>query len=412
MSFSAATCLTSTPLNVSTFDIFLGQNNYTTPFISDVSLSDLTSPNCPYIIENIPNGTTYLSFKDSSGIYCISIPVVDNDICSNCSLGFSDYSASTISQLYCGELTGSCEISDYLINWYGPDSTTTLYRTSGPENSIFNPDFTHPFSTSSTAPSVLSGVYTPVIDKIVINGITFSNTGGTGNVLFDGNCLPTTNVSPLYCFIRTNTNTNNLYSAFTNNINFNYNTGGSPQQQTITLKVSASTKYLVWGFRGYENPDRIRLKFSGTNYSTEIGLEDFVIGNPSSVGGTLTTNFSASTYPKSANTSFNFVKYTCLTGLTIYDNENIIIDIIPAVSDTNWDFYISCLEDFELNLKSIILGLNNYLCSDCVAYHYESQTRNDDLEKVEKFQYDYKKIYLPFLIKNINKIGQFIKKII
>ena len=74
--------------------------------------------------------------------------------------------------------------------------------------------------------------------------------------------------------------------------------------------------------------------------------------------------------------------------------------------------YISCLEDVELNLKSIILGLNNYLCSDCVAYHYESQTRNDDLEKVEKFQYDYKKIYLPFLIKNINKIGQFIKKII
>jgi GT2 family glycosyltransferase len=74
--------------------------------------------------------------------------------------------------------------------------------------------------------------------------------------------------------------------------------------------------------------------------------------------------------------------------------------------------YISCLEDVELNLKSIILGLNNYLCSDCVAYHYESQTRNDDLEKLEKFQYDYKKIYLPFLIKNINKIGQFIKKII
>jgi GT2 family glycosyltransferase len=74
--------------------------------------------------------------------------------------------------------------------------------------------------------------------------------------------------------------------------------------------------------------------------------------------------------------------------------------------------YISCLEDVELNLKSIILGLNNYLCSDCVAYHYESQTRNEDVEKLEKFQYDYKEIYLPFLIKNINKVGQFIKKII
>ena len=74
--------------------------------------------------------------------------------------------------------------------------------------------------------------------------------------------------------------------------------------------------------------------------------------------------------------------------------------------------YISCLEDVELNLKSIILGLDNYLCSDCVAYHYESQTRNEDSEKIEKFHFDYKENYLPFLLKNINKIGHFIKKTI
>jgi GT2 family glycosyltransferase len=72
--------------------------------------------------------------------------------------------------------------------------------------------------------------------------------------------------------------------------------------------------------------------------------------------------------------------------------------------------YISCLEDVELNLKSIILGLNNYICTDCVAYHYESQTRNEDSQNITKFQFDYKQNLLPFVIKNINKFKTFINK--
>ena len=351
MSFSAATCITFNPsVQTSTgpFDIYLNSDYESTPIITGVDISLLTGNNCPYIIE-VPNGTTNLGFKDTVKDYCITIPIQDNNICSNCDLGLSQYSASTTAKLYCGELTGSCEISDYLINWYGPDSTTTLYRTSGPQGSSFNPDYVHPFSTSTTAPSVPDGVYTPVIDKVVISGITFSNTGGTNNVLFDGNCLPSTTVLPLYCFIRTNTNTNFYYSAYTNYLNFDSNTGAIPQEQTIVLKVSASTKYLVWAFKGEFNPDRLTISFSGTNYSTPIGLEDIVIGNPTSIGGALPTNFSASTYPKSAQTSNFFVKYTCLTGLTINNNENIIINIRPAASNTKWDFYISCLEDYECN---------------------------------------------------------------
>jgi GT2 family glycosyltransferase len=67
--------------------------------------------------------------------------------------------------------------------------------------------------------------------------------------------------------------------------------------------------------------------------------------------------------------------------------------------------YISCFEDVELNFKCVVLGLENYLCSDCVAYHYESQTRNDDSEKFEKLQKDYKDNLLPFVIKNLNKLS-------
>ena len=73
--------------------------------------------------------------------------------------------------------------------------------------------------------------------------------------------------------------------------------------------------------------------------------------------------------------------------------------------------YISCFEDVELNFKCIILGLENYLCSDCVAYHYESQTRNDDEEKLDKLQKDYKNNLLPFVVKNINKLSKQIKQI-
>jgi len=67
--------------------------------------------------------------------------------------------------------------------------------------------------------------------------------------------------------------------------------------------------------------------------------------------------------------------------------------------------YISCFEDVELNFKCVTLGLENYLCSDCVAYHYESQTRNEDSEKLDKLQKDYKHNLLPFVIKNLNKLS-------
>tara|TARA_R110000868_G_scaffold16010_1_gene72365 strand:+ start:1006 stop:3237 length:2232 start_codon:yes stop_codon:yes gene_type:complete len=346
MSFSAATCLTFNPTvqpSTGPFDIYLNSDYTSTPIVTGVDISLLTGNNCPYIIE-VPDGTTNLGIKDTIKDYCITIPVQDNNICSNCNLGLSQYSATTIAKLYCGVLTGSCQITDYLINWYGPDSTTSLYLTSGPQGSSFNPDYTQPFSTSITAPSVPDGVYTPVIDKIIINGVTFSNTGGTNNVLFDGNCLPTTTVSPLYCFVKTNTSTDYRYSAYTNYLSFDSNTGAIPQQQTTILKVSASTKYVVWAFKGSDVPDRITLSFSGSYYSSLIGLEDFVVGSD-----LIGANFSASTYPKSANTSNFFIKYTCLTGLTINDNENIIIDITPAVSNTKWDLYISCLDDYECN---------------------------------------------------------------
>ena len=66
--------------------------------------------------------------------------------------------------------------------------------------------------------------------------------------------------------------------------------------------------------------------------------------------------------------------------------------------------YISCLEDVELNLQCLLLGLDNYCNSNLVSYHYESKTRNIDADIHKKFNKDYTNTLLPFIIKNYNKI--------
>lgn len=61
--------------------------------------------------------------------------------------------------------------------------------------------------------------------------------------------------------------------------------------------------------------------------------------------------------------------------------------------------YVSCLEDVELNLRCLAMGLKNILSYDSVAYHYESQTRKTDKQIFEKYKVDYLKLE-KFLLEN------------
>jgi len=70
--------------------------------------------------------------------------------------------------------------------------------------------------------------------------------------------------------------------------------------------------------------------------------------------------------------------------------------------------YISCFEDVELNLKCVTLGFDNYYDGSLVAYHLESQTRNEDNENLLKLQTDYFESLQPFVIKNLEKIKKHI----
>jgi GT2 family glycosyltransferase len=65
--------------------------------------------------------------------------------------------------------------------------------------------------------------------------------------------------------------------------------------------------------------------------------------------------------------------------------------------------YVSCFEDVELNFNCNIIGLTNYYAGNCVAYHFESQTRKQDSEYNEKMVTDYKKL-ISFVTLNFEKL--------
>ena len=337
--FSASTCINSSVTSPGPFNIYLDSDYTSTPF-SSATLNELT--NCPYIII-VPTGTTNLGFKDTILNYCFEITIQDNNICSNCNLGLSNYSSSTITQLSCGILTGTCQnINDYVIKWYGPNDTTTLAFTSGAGSFLTTGMIPQPFTGINSRP-LPEGVYTPVIEKIKVSGITFSNTGGTNNVLFSGNCLPSTTILPLMCSNQTNLSTVLPYSAYKHYVAYEFLNGDVPTPINLTYKVSASTQFFAWRFMGTQNPDRIQIEFSGTSYgSTKLGLEDFVIGNNG-----ITSNLNPTVFPKSAQTPGYLTKLTCLTGLTVNNNDNILITITPGNTETVWYLYSTCLNSYD-----------------------------------------------------------------
>jgi GT2 family glycosyltransferase len=66
--------------------------------------------------------------------------------------------------------------------------------------------------------------------------------------------------------------------------------------------------------------------------------------------------------------------------------------------------YINCFEDVELNFKTHILGYNNIFDGNLVAYHYESSTRGEDKDNLNKLMLDYNNNLLPFVKINFDKL--------
>jgi hypothetical protein len=336
MSLSASTCLTytgTTPLG-QTLYVFSNVDAYSTYFTT-IPLSAITGNNCPYLITGIPDGTTSIRLQDYATGCCVTIPIQCSDFCVTCDLNFTLLSATTVSQIVAGNLTGSCEnITDYVVYWYGPNSSTQVGYISGSGNE-FDYQFPHPL-TGSSAIFAQGGTYTPIIDKIIISGITFSQTGGTGYYMANLDCFSPINVGSLRC-----DNGNQPTSAFTHFYSFSGASQGieSPPLQA-TFELSANTNYFAWRFRGFSVPDSLMFRYSGANYSTPLVVDNIIVGSnlPS-------TNLTWTNYLKSADTSSDVTRVICLTGLTRSPgNEKIFIDLIPSSGLTNWELSLGCVE--------------------------------------------------------------------
>jgi GT2 family glycosyltransferase len=67
--------------------------------------------------------------------------------------------------------------------------------------------------------------------------------------------------------------------------------------------------------------------------------------------------------------------------------------------------YRHCFEDVELNIMTLSNGHKNIVCSEAVALHKESQSR-DVNDTMNEFQEDFKTILLPKIVGNFDKVSK------
>jgi len=347
MTFSAVTCLTytgSTPLG-GFINIYSDQDGYTTPFQTGVPLSGFTAPNCPYYIDNVPSGSTTIRLVDIPSYCSADFDLQSNNLCQTCDLNFDVFSSETVSRIVAGNLTGSCTegtITDYLIHWYETGDTINPSYISG-FGSVFTPySFTHPLTTTS-AIIAQEGTYKPIIQKVKVDDLIFSLTGGSGTIPADiEDCFDTTKitVNPLTCD-NGEPETNFPYS---HKFDFQGQTsGGDAPPLEATFNLSASTNYVPIFFRGESVPDRLTILYNGDEYGEPLVLEDMVVGSSLTA-----TRYNPDIIPKSADTT-QFAKILTLTGLTRSPNDSLTIKVTPneGNSATNWEFQATCLESVD-----------------------------------------------------------------
>jgi hypothetical protein len=349
MPFSASTCLTNsgTVALGGTFNIYSNVDGYTTPFQTNVSYTSLFGPLCPYVMGNVPNGTNTIRIIDITTTCCATIELLSNDLCTTCDLSFDSYQTNNVGIIVAGELTGSCEndITDYRIFWYGPNSSTNLAFTSGYGSSFVPYNLTHPL-VGINSPMVEAGTYIPVIDKVKLNGLNYSQTGGTGYIQAELECFnaTTVNVQPFTC----DNGTVPLPNDYTHRVNFSAAAAGTtPLTLQSTFDLDITTNYFSWKFKGDAIPDFLKITFYGSDYSDPIILEYWEIGGNISI-----SNAEYLTFPKSASTTDYFSKVTSLTSLSRNVGDYLILEVIPNQfnSQTNWDFYFTCMNSFDCDL--------------------------------------------------------------
>jgi len=393
MPFSSSICLTNIGVlpTGSNLNIYSNTDAYSTPFQTNTPLSQLDS-NCPFILTNIPDGTTTIKFVDSTSNCCYELLLSPNNLCDLFGIQLTGFSSTTISQIIAGNLISSVgNITDYIIDWYGPDNNTTVAFTSG-YGTVFGPyQQTHPFVRVS-----LPGYYVPMIQKIRINGINYSITGGTGFIQANIDCLEnqTVEVFPSTC-------SGNRVEPITTYVNYNnyfvsntaaYNT--PPESLSIGFDLDINSKYFAWQFRTDVVSDTIKIMFHGGNYPTPIVLEYYTVGYEY-------TELNVYNTPKTikVNPSLFFKKITDISNFLRTENDYLTIEVTPnpTITRTNWDLYFKCLGSFDcstcldiLSPYKIVKSSIGFQLLDCYQYKFSSSVSActcTDIENSDVFKY-------------------------
>jgi hypothetical protein len=365
MTFSASTCLTDlSGANLTDpIKFYSDVNNFLFEFNS-ANLSQLTGSSCPFILTNIPDGTKVVKIVSENN-YCANIDVEKLDC------GVFDFQLITnndVSKIIATALKSSnVEPTDYKINWYGPNNTTNLVFSSGKGNK-YSYDFTHPINQP-----VEGGTYFPVVENVFIDNKSFSNTGGTGNILTDlQNCLEPEIIQPCSCGNRTAS----LGDKYNHSYTYVATSNTTPVPVTVSLTLSAGTKYIGWSFKGYNFPDRLTIYFEGSAYPIKIGLDDWLIGNQVPSNSLKPTDF-----PKSAKTISNIFinKVINLDKFTVNNNDKIVFNITPSSNQTDWDLKYTCLDN--QSCISCYFDQNNYkIPKSSITVNYDIVTCNTDIK--------------------------------
>jgi hypothetical protein len=328
------------------FDIYTDSNNFGYPIAQGITRSALTATTTPFNIL-VPDDTTKIRVLDATtNCKCLIDVISEDNLCQSCDFDFTTYPLTTVGRLIAGDLTGSCEsnITDYRVYWYGPGVNSTNVAYVSGKGSQFVYDFTHPL-TGTAALLADAGAYKPVIDKIKINGKTFSQTGDTA---YSNNPIPAllecfesvvVNIDAFKC---DNGGTSNL-PQYEHRVNFTANgTGAAPKDLTGTFSLSANTQYVGFQFGGFSVPDEIKVTFKGSAYSNVPMLLEWW-----QVGDYVTSQTTTLPYGWNSLQVGPLKKLINLTNLTVNEGDTLKLQVIPNASNpqTSWDYYFTCVDN-------------------------------------------------------------------
>ena len=363
--------LTSTSTN---FSIYTDYNNYGYPLYKNITNIQLTATTTPFNLL-VPEGSTKLMILDTNNGLKTYADITEVNFCLTCNFDFNVYPLTTVGRLIAGDLTGTCQtnISDYRIFWYGPGvNSTDLAYISG-KGSEFVYDFRHPL-TGTSAVFALAGVYTPVIDKIKINGINYSQ---SGNTLYSNNPVPAllecfeTVVVEIDAFKCDNGGTSDL-PQYEHRVNFTANgTGASPRELTGTFSLSANTQFIGFQFAGFSVPDEIKVTFRGSAYGNIPMLLEWW-----QVGDYVTSQTTTLPYGWNSSGTNPLKKLINLSNLTVNEGDTLKLQVIPNTSNpqTSWDYYFTCVDDIACDFctnptqyKIKNSSISYYASNDCTG---------------------------------------------